>query len=368
MFIINLPYRTDRKMAILKELRQMEIRNVEFFNGITIPSRQHLHKINPHFLKERPFWLKDKEEGYFQQYRLGALGCLLSHLGVMRQALRRGYKKILILEDDAAFGADRGSWKQICNAYRAQYSGPDPSFDILYLGGKHFKHGLRRLSQNLYQTKNTGNGYAYIISKEAMKYVVKNALGFGHEIDIFYIAMIQSQEKCFCILPPLFYQVDGFSDICQEKRTYDTTEVVVDHYDGPMSISNKIAQIDVQNRAAIMRDDFKNARRLTLAEAANQKVAAATKKRAMARAATAAQKASVVAANKAKAAAKAAKVAAAEAEMAEIKEQMTIAAAREEETKLEADKAKITDLLNTLGWEFSSKQLESSKRRAQPHS
>ena len=225
VYIIHLPYRVDRKNSILHELRRMRIAHYEFFDAIEIKSRQELHRINPTFLEQRPWWLKGEEEAYFQQYRLGALGCLLSHLGVMQKALKAGYRRILILEDDAQFAADQGSWKLMCDAYRAQYAGPDPPYDILYLGGMSCKTKLRRCSQNLYQTKNTGGGHAYIIGEEMMKYVVKNALAFRKEIDMFYIERIQPRGKCFCILPPPVYQAEGFSDICQEKRSYDKSGV-----------------------------------------------------------------------------------------------------------------------------------------------
>ena len=153
------------------------------------------------------------------------VGCLVSHLGVMKKALQAGHRRILILEDDAQFAADQGSWKQMCDAYRGQYAGPDPPYDILYLGGMHLKTKLRRRSQNIYQTKNSGGGHAYIIGKEMMKYVVKNALAFGKEIDMFYIERVQPRGKCSCILPPPVYQTEGFSDICQEKRSYDKSGV-----------------------------------------------------------------------------------------------------------------------------------------------
>ena len=368
VFIINLPYRTDRKGAILKELRRMRIHNFEFFDGILIPSRRHLLKINPSFLKERPSWLKDRGEAYFQQYRLGALGCLLSHLGVMRRALTRGYNKILILEDDAGFIADRGSWLHMCAAYRRQYTGPDPPYDILYLGGSHFERQLKRLSENLFLTKHSGGGYGYIINRETMKYVVKNALAFGREIDIFYIANIQPRGKCFCILPSVVYQADGFSDICQEKQFYENTGVTGV---GPIdikSVSSKIATIDVQKKAAIVRDDFKEVRRLRIVKAVAQKEKALAEKQAATAIAAAAQKAAVAAANAARAAAKKAEAARATAAAAADKERATVIATREEEAKLEADKAEITNLLSKLGWKFSSKQLQAAKRQASPYS
>jgi len=246
VYVIHLSYRADRKNSILKELRRTKIGHFEFFNAIEVKTRQHLHKINPNFLINRPWWLKGEDEAYFQQYRLGALGCLLSHLGVMKKALQAGHRRILILEDDAIFATDQGSWKQMCDAYRGQYAGPDPSYDILYLGGMHLKTKLRRFSQNLYQTKNSGGGHAYIIGTKMMKYVVKNAVAFGKEIDMFYIERVQPLGKCVCILPPPVYQSEGFSDICQEKRSYDKSGVY-----GPDNVLKARGTISTQGQPSL---------------------------------------------------------------------------------------------------------------------
>ncbi len=78
-YIINLPERTDRRQMITKELKKAEIplmpNQVEIFPAI------------------RP-----DDAGKFPS--LGARGCFLSHLSILKKAKREGVKNLLVMEDD----------------------------------------------------------------------------------------------------------------------------------------------------------------------------------------------------------------------------------------------------------------------------
>ena len=218
VFIINLEYRVDRRESILRELRKAGIKNFEFFVAIQPNTVQDLFRVNRHFLKDPPSWLKDTDPRHYLKYRLGSLGCLLSHVAVMKIALERNYKRILILEDDATFVSDIRRYGDMCRAVSTQV-GKLP-FDILYLGGTHVGNFLTEVSRNVYKTKQTGCATGYIITHEIMPYIIQNALRFGREIDIFYIKAVQAKGRSYCILPPLICQADGYSDICQENKSY----------------------------------------------------------------------------------------------------------------------------------------------------
>lgn len=87
IYVINLPTRPDRKQEMLAEFENIGLgRNhpiVEFFPAV------------------RP-----ESAGEFPS--IGARGCFLSHLGVLRDAQEHGYERILILEDDLNFSRDFG--------------------------------------------------------------------------------------------------------------------------------------------------------------------------------------------------------------------------------------------------------------------
>ena len=70
IFYINLDHRTDRKEEIEKELRDIGLPFERFSAIPTCP---------------------------------GIIGCGYSHLSVLKEARRRGYKNVLIFEDDFEF-------------------------------------------------------------------------------------------------------------------------------------------------------------------------------------------------------------------------------------------------------------------------
>jgi Glycosyltransferase family 25 (LPS biosynthesis protein) len=78
-YVINLPERKDRRKAIIRELETagmpLATGRVEIFPAI-----------------------KPKEATGFRN--IGARGCFLSHLAILRKALERGLSNVLIVEDD----------------------------------------------------------------------------------------------------------------------------------------------------------------------------------------------------------------------------------------------------------------------------
>lgn len=85
IFIINLPSRTDRQAEIALQLKAIGLSLaegcVELFPAV------------------RP----DAPEGFPS---IGARGCFMSHLGVLRTAQRLGLQRVAIFEDDLDFAAD----------------------------------------------------------------------------------------------------------------------------------------------------------------------------------------------------------------------------------------------------------------------
>src|SRR5690242_16568405 len=80
VFVINLADRTDRRAEMERELASIGWR-AEFFPAIRPP-----------------------DAGAFPS--VGARGCFLSHLGVLKQASQAGTKRLTILEDDLSFVDD----------------------------------------------------------------------------------------------------------------------------------------------------------------------------------------------------------------------------------------------------------------------
>ena len=116
-------HRTDRREHTLSEMKKQNITNYEFFDAIR-PTTKEVNDWNPTFCHHV---MRDVHPNKFDNYRMGCLGCLKSHLGVIKLALERGYKKILILEDDTEFIQPFSNFHKFCN--------PLKDFDMLYLCG-----------------------------------------------------------------------------------------------------------------------------------------------------------------------------------------------------------------------------------------
>jgi hypothetical protein len=84
-YIINLKHRTDRREEMNEQLESI---------GFSLSS------LCVHLFEA----VKPTELAGFES--LGAHGCFMSHLGVLQDAKQRGYKSILILEDDVNFVKD----------------------------------------------------------------------------------------------------------------------------------------------------------------------------------------------------------------------------------------------------------------------
>ena len=213
IFIINLEYRTDRKEQMINELEKHNIINYEFFKAVR-PGIQDIIEWNNNYCShvKNSFPRSDK----FLNYQIGCLGCLKSHVEVCKLALERNYKNILILEDDTEFIHNLDTLSKFSSQINDNY-------DMLYLCGSH--NGTReRIAENIVKTKKTHTTGSYLITENAMKYLVENIKSYSKEIDVFYAEEIQSRFNCYCTLPHISKQRDGYSDIQQGNVSYNLTQ------------------------------------------------------------------------------------------------------------------------------------------------
>ena len=207
IFIINLKHRTDRKKHILQEMKDQNITNYEFFDAIK-PTSEEVDKWNPNFCS-----YLGMEPQRFSKYRIGCLGCLKSHLGVIKLSLSRGYKKILILEDDTKFIRPFSKFHEFSKSLK--------EYDMLYFCGSHLKpyEKIPNLKNVVKVIKTTSAG-SYCIGEKAMRFIVSNINGYSKEIDTFYNEVIQPKFNCYCLVPHITKQLDGYSDIQAKNVSY----------------------------------------------------------------------------------------------------------------------------------------------------
>jgi len=209
IFIINLKEREDKRMDMIDEMNRLGITNYEFFDAIR-PTIDDVHEWNPNFCS---FAKKMMSPEKFLNYQIGSLGCLKSHIQVLKICLQRGYQRVMILEDDAHFTED---FDKIFE-YSAQI---DNKYDMLYLYGNHWETP-RSISENIMKITRTLTTSSYIITNKVMEYTTKAIQSYAREIDYFYGSVIHSKFECFCTSPLLTYQRKSFSDIQQKHVLYD---------------------------------------------------------------------------------------------------------------------------------------------------
>lgn len=147
IYVLNLPRRTDKRARVESTLKSIGITNYEFFDGID-GSKFHdkkTHRINP-----------------------GELGCYLSHVEIMKDALSRGFERILIFEDDII--------PHKYNLHSLIYGVPK-DWDIMYLGASDWnfhKNGAQNTNfkNNYYKSIEIDGTFAYALTRKSIEKLV----------------------------------------------------------------------------------------------------------------------------------------------------------------------------------------------------
>lgn len=120
----------------------------------------------------------------------GELGCYCSHREVWNDILTKGYKKVLILEDDAIFSSQSPSILDL-----ALKNIPE-DYDILFLGIMALPDALDPSTKYLcFQKviKHIANLHAYIITDKAAKILLENTKLFIKPIDLKVNELIENK-------------------------------------------------------------------------------------------------------------------------------------------------------------------------------
>ena len=128
IFYINLDHRTDRNQEILSELHKMEL-PYERFSAICTPGQ-------------------------------GILGCTKSHTEVLKLAKTRGYKNVLILEDDFEFMVSKEVFeKELTDFFKSEIL-----FDVCMLSYHIQRDKPVESHSNIRQVIESQNAAGYIVN------------------------------------------------------------------------------------------------------------------------------------------------------------------------------------------------------------
>lgn len=204
-YIINLDERTDRWNQIVAELLKVGIKNYERFSAIK-PDRATIPK--------EAYRGMTLAGGNHDKYIAGTVGVRASHVEVMKEAQKTGYKQILILEDDVEFHSEANTIFD--NAIR---QAKNIKWDMFFLGCNH-KKPFDLINTNLARIKRAHAIHAYLVRDTLFDVIIKNVIPSGQEIDVYYYEQIHPNYVCLCTRPHIAWQRAGFSDLLQENRDY----------------------------------------------------------------------------------------------------------------------------------------------------
>ncbi len=200
IYVLSLKRNIERRELVTRRLNQVGI-DFEFFDACDGQVLNHLWRKldNPNFTT--------------QNY----VACSISHLSIYNDAISRGFKRILILEDDVR---PHNDIQNLFNIWKEQI--PD-DYELLYLGWiplnddcSMWNYGViddRFITRNTFHCKNLWGLYAYSPSTNLMMEMLElYNNSFPMEIDRYLVNEIQKQRKSISIWPQLICHDIGMSN------------------------------------------------------------------------------------------------------------------------------------------------------------
>jgi len=204
VFVINLAHRTDRLESFNESAEKFnfEYTVIDAFDGKKYIDENFIYNGEK---RGNPY----QNENYFR----GQVGCLLTHLNVIKHCKEKNYSKVAILEDDVRFVEDFNF--KIDNLF----SKINKDWQMIYLSGSspEFIENFDGYSS----VSNILTTHSYIINSDIYDILIDNFHEkiFTHEVDVCY-SHIQQKVKTYVSMPFLTYQAAGYSDIGQCYNDY----------------------------------------------------------------------------------------------------------------------------------------------------
>lgn len=189
IFYINLEHRTDRKEHVETELLKIGLIG-QRFNAIKMDN--------------------------------GAIGCSMSHLKLLQDAVKHNLDHILIVEDDITFLNPTLFINQINNFFKLHNN----SWDVILFAGNNIPP-YQNIDDTCIKVSRCQTTTGYLVNGHYIKILLQNVkmgltqlLNNQFQRNLFaidkYWFILQSVHNWYLIIPPTVVQQEGYSDI--EKR------------------------------------------------------------------------------------------------------------------------------------------------------
>jgi len=149
----------------------------------------------------------------------GEVGCLLSHLNILKECKENNISNVLIMEDDVEFHKDLGE-------LFSQYVNELPEWDILYFGATHalcYPYMDRppiKVTDHVYKVYNAHATHAYAVNSSCYDLLIDFVSKMEAPLDVIY-TKIQAHLRTYVFRPHLAWQRDDYSDIAGKYVNYD---------------------------------------------------------------------------------------------------------------------------------------------------
>jgi len=200
VYVLNLDSRPDKMRSIKKRLNKFDIEYERW--PASGPGDK---EVAENFLKT-----KKNKDALIKT--IGAMGCLISHRKIIKDAMIKGYSRILIFEDDAMFDPEiKTKVKKIDSLQK--------NWGLVYLGGSQHNWAHIKYIKDFYYSRRTNGTFAYAIRKEMFKPILAISDALEHPID-WYLILLQEKfkRKCFTFWPNICIADVSSSDIREKDR------------------------------------------------------------------------------------------------------------------------------------------------------
>ena len=200
IYYINLEHRTDRKESILNQLR----------------------KIDPNLEKTERVEAVKKENG--------CIGCTLSHIRTLKDAIKNNYEQILIFEDDFEFTVSNSKINDSINHLVENHE----NFNICLLSGNIIR--TNRKDGVVKQAINVQTTSGYMVHKRFFETLLENYTegynlwdkkNFGNQykntycLDMYWKKLQGADKEFYIFTPKLGKQINSYSDIEKTVTNYN---------------------------------------------------------------------------------------------------------------------------------------------------
>lgn len=207
-YVINLKSRTDRWESITQFAQDAELPITQFkaFEAAKVDMEKHRYGIRT----KKP----------------SCIACSLSHINLYREALKKGYKQVMVLEDDAMLPADLH--KQLTGIF-SRNKKILKDFDMFYLGAAN-KYPPAVLNEDIAISQYTLLTHAYIVSEAGMKKMVdfvdtRYDGKIPASIDVFLAEDLQPLLKVYQLNNFIVKTISSYSDLAFCKRNWDSVTI-----------------------------------------------------------------------------------------------------------------------------------------------